>query len=234
MKKYSVLTATLAMFACTTFVLTAGEIEREELGSSTIKFSECPKAVQKTMTREARGAKIKMVDLECRDDKVVFEADVVIDGRNYEILVTPNGKLLAKVLDEDPESTVIEMKLKDCPKTVQKALIREADGAEIDLVDKMSSAGRDLYEIDVEIDDVNYEIIVTASGVLISKQMDEEEVEEGEEGENSLAKSDEDEDEEDMDEDEDKIIEQDSNEEEINYPKFSLALPPLAIKNNFS
>ena len=106
----------------------ANEANRKESESSTIKFSDCPKAVQKTLTREARGAKIKTVDLECHDEMVVFEADVIIEGRNYEILVSPKGKLLAKVLDEDPESTVVEMKLADCPKPVRKALARETDG----------------------------------------------------------------------------------------------------------
>ena len=52
--------------------------------------------------------------------------------------------------------------------------MREADGATIAKVDKMSSAGRDLYEIDVEIDDVNYEIIVTVDGVLVSKRVDDD------------------------------------------------------------
>ena len=64
--------------------------------------------------------------------------------------------------------------MNDCPKLVRKALVREADGATIAKVDKMSSAGRDLYEIDVEIDDVNYEIIVTVDGVLVSKRVDDD------------------------------------------------------------
>jgi uncharacterized membrane protein YkoI len=66
-----------------------------------IKFSDCPAAVQKTLKREANGAKIEKVDLETAHGKPVYEVDVKIDGRNYEILVAEDGLLLSKALDED-------------------------------------------------------------------------------------------------------------------------------------
>jgi hypothetical protein len=165
------------------------EIENEE-DSVAIKFSECPAAVQKTLTREARGAKIDKVDLESKDGRVVFEADVVIDGKNYEILVAPNGALIAKKLDEDEEENEVEMKLADCPAAVQKTLMREADGATIDEVDKITTEGRNLYKVNVKIDGRNFDVVVTEEGLLLSKELDEDE-------------DDEDEDDEDEDEDED-------------------------------
>ena len=165
-----------------TFVMFAAESEKDEDGAA-IKFSECPAAVQKTLTREARGAKIETVDLESEDGQVVFEADVVIDGKNYELLVAPNGALISKKLDEDIEEHEVEMKLADCPAAVQKTLTREADGAKIDKVDKLSKEGHNLYEIDVKIDGKNYEVIVTEEGLLVSKSLDEGEEGEGEEGE---------------------------------------------------
>jgi hypothetical protein len=168
---------TLAVGFGGSFAVFAFEKEKED--AVAIKFSECPAAVQKTLTREARGAKIDKVDLESDDGRVVFEADVVIDGKNYEILVAPNGALIAKKLDEDEEEKEVEMKLADCPAAVQKTLKREADGAKIDKVDKMSKEGRNLYEIDVKIDGRNYEVIVTEEGLLLSKELDEEDEEEG-------------------------------------------------------
>ena len=80
---------------------------------------------------------------------------------------------------EEEEENEVVMKLADCPAAVQKTLKREADGATIDKVDKMSKEGRNLYEIDVKIDGKNYEVIVTEEGLLLSKELDEEDEEEG-------------------------------------------------------
>ena len=180
MTKLAVWMLTIAVGFGGTLAVFAFEKEKEdEEEAVAIKFSECPLAVQKTLTREARGAKIETVDLESEDGRVVFEADVKIDGKNYEILVAPNGALIAKKLDEEEEENEVVMKLEDCPAAVQKTLKREADGATIDKVDKMSKEGRNLYEIDVKIDGRNYEVIVTEEGLLLSKGLDEEDEEEG-------------------------------------------------------
>jgi uncharacterized membrane protein YkoI len=64
-----------------------------------VQLSDCPKPVQKTLTREANGAKIDKVDKETRYGKPVYEVDVKIDGRNYEILVAEDGVLLSKAID---------------------------------------------------------------------------------------------------------------------------------------
>ena len=70
-----------------------------------VAFKELPKAVRKTLEREANGEKIKTVDKEEQDGKTVYEADVKIDGTNYEILVDEHGKLLSKKIDEEDEAT---------------------------------------------------------------------------------------------------------------------------------
>jgi hypothetical protein len=69
-----------------------------------IKFSEAPAAVQKTLTDEAKGAKIETLDQETsKSGKVVYEADVKIDGTNYEIVVAPDGKLIHKKIDKEED-----------------------------------------------------------------------------------------------------------------------------------
>ncbi len=64
-----------------------------------IQFSQAPEAVQKTLTREAEGNAIQTVDKEMKHDKTIYEADVKIDGKNYEIKVAEDGTLLVKKLD---------------------------------------------------------------------------------------------------------------------------------------
>lgn len=70
-----------------------------------VKLNECPPAVQATLAKEAKGAKkpIESVDKEtAKDGKVIYEADVVLeDGKNYEIQVDADGKLVSKKIDNE-------------------------------------------------------------------------------------------------------------------------------------
>jgi hypothetical protein len=43
------------------------------------------------------------VDKETDDGKTVYEADVTLNGHNYEIRVAPDGTLISKKLDEEGE-----------------------------------------------------------------------------------------------------------------------------------
>jgi uncharacterized membrane protein YkoI len=159
--------ATMVMISLT---CTSSSIRGEEL-----KLSDCPDAVQKTFQREANGAKIDEVEKESEDGETIYETDVTIDGKQYEIRVAGDGTLLEKALEDDEnEGEEVEMKLADCPAAVQKTFKREANGADIDVVDKETKDGKAVYEVDVKIDGKNYEIRVADDGILISKTLDEE------------------------------------------------------------
>ena len=75
--------------------------EGEEGNEQKISFAEVPAAAQRTLTDEAKGNKIDTVDKETDEGKTIYEADVPINGRNYEIRVAPDGTLLSKKLDEE-------------------------------------------------------------------------------------------------------------------------------------
>jgi uncharacterized membrane protein YkoI len=147
-----------------------------------LKLAECPAAVQKTLKREANGAKIDEVEKEAEDGKTIYEADVTIDGKKYDITVAEDGTLLEKALEEDEDADdgkkgeEVEVKRSDCPVAVQKTLKREANGASIDAVGKETKDGKIIFEVDVKIDGKNYEIRVAEDGILISKVLDEEDV----------------------------------------------------------
>ena len=64
---------------------------------TTIKFSEAPEAVQKTIKEEAKGATVDTLTKEVEDGKTTYEAEnVTIDGKKYDIEVGADGKLLEK------------------------------------------------------------------------------------------------------------------------------------------
>src|SRR3982750_496661 len=86
-----------AAFSGMGFSLTSARAaEAKEEAETKLSLKEVPAAVRKTLTREAGGSKIKGVDKERRDGKLVYETDVEIDGENYEIVVDARGKLISK------------------------------------------------------------------------------------------------------------------------------------------
>jgi uncharacterized membrane protein YkoI len=99
----------------------------------------------------------------------ITRVEVLIDGKIYEIEVAEDGILQEKKLKGAAE---IAVNLTDCPAAVQRTLNREANGAKIDKVDKDTTHGRPVYEIDVNIDGRNYEILVAEDGLLLSKELD--------------------------------------------------------------
>jgi hypothetical protein len=195
MKKAWMGTMMLAAVIVGVAVPSAFAAEKEDEKEVKIKFAECPAAVQKTLQREAGGAKIEEVEKESEDGKTNYEAEVKIGGKNYSIEVAEDGTLLEKELDE--EETEVEIKLADCPAAVQKSLQSEVGGVKIGKVDKETAHGHTVYEIDVAIDGKNYEIIVNEDGLLLTKKLDQDE--EKEDG-----KDDDDDDDDDDDEKEDK------------------------------
>ena len=77
----------------------AEEKEKEEGNETKMKLANVPAAVQKTLAEESKGAKIETVDKETDEGKTIYEADVQINGKNYEIKVLEDGTLLSKKLD---------------------------------------------------------------------------------------------------------------------------------------
>ena len=75
--------------------------EEKESDEVKVAFDKIPAPVQQTFNKETGGVAIKEVDQEKLDGKDVYEADVVIGGTNYEIVVAPDGKLVSKKIDNE-------------------------------------------------------------------------------------------------------------------------------------
>lgn len=77
--------------------------EREDEDEIEMTLDQVPAAVREGLQREAGGAAIAEVEKEDENGKVVYEADVTIDGKNWEIVVDESGKLVSRKLDDDDE-----------------------------------------------------------------------------------------------------------------------------------
>jgi uncharacterized membrane protein YkoI len=65
-----------------------------------LSIDEIPKVVRATILRHARGGEIKEIELEDEGGKIIYEAEVIIGGREVDLKVAPNGRLLSKETDE--------------------------------------------------------------------------------------------------------------------------------------
>ena len=78
--------------------------EKEEEGDEVkMKFTDVPSAVQKTLTEQAMGEKIDTVDKETSKGHVVYETDVKHGGKEWEIRVAEDGKLISKKVEGEKE-----------------------------------------------------------------------------------------------------------------------------------
>jgi uncharacterized membrane protein YkoI len=82
-----------------------GDDDKNEKGESSVEMTldQVPPAVRATIEAQAAGAKIEEVDKETENGATVYETDVTVEGKEYEIKVAEDGKLISKKLEEDDE-----------------------------------------------------------------------------------------------------------------------------------
>jgi uncharacterized membrane protein YkoI len=78
-----------------------GEKEGKEENEVKMSIDQVPAPARAALMREAGGATIKTVDKEESNGKVIYETDVMMNGKNWEIKVDADGKLVSKKLDNE-------------------------------------------------------------------------------------------------------------------------------------
>jgi hypothetical protein len=69
------------------------EVEENE---TKVTLDQVPLPAREALKREAQGAPITTVDKEDHNGQIIYETDVTINGKNVEIKVDPDGKLISK------------------------------------------------------------------------------------------------------------------------------------------
>ena len=75
----------------------------DDEGAVEVKLEDCPKAVQDTIKQEAGSGKIEEIEKETENGRTLYEAEVVIGGKTYELTVGEDGTLIGKEAEEDDE-----------------------------------------------------------------------------------------------------------------------------------
>ena len=68
-----------------------------------VQMEQLPVAAKATLMKEAGAGKIEEVEQMTRNGRRVYEADVMMDGKKWEIMVRDDGQLIKKELDEETD-----------------------------------------------------------------------------------------------------------------------------------
>jgi uncharacterized membrane protein YkoI len=77
--------------------------ESDEGDEVKMSINDIPAPARDSLMKEAPGATITTVDKESRKGVTVYEADAMIGGKNWEIVVDANGKVISKREDDESE-----------------------------------------------------------------------------------------------------------------------------------
>ncbi|MBE9492388.1 MAG: PepSY-like domain-containing protein [Bacteroidetes bacterium] len=150
-----------------------------------------PSAVQKAFdTKYPKAENIKWEQEEAND----WEAEFKLDGKEMSAIFDNSGKWL---------ETETEVKKKDLPAEVFKSLSIEFDGFEIDEVEFVEKPDFKGYEIALEKEETEVEVLVTKTGEITIKKVNAEDEDEDDENEDEDDEDDDDEGNDDEDDDDD-------------------------------
>jgi len=84
-----------------------------------VSRAEVPAAVMATLEREAAGGTIGEIEKEMEGGRIVYTAEVIINGEEWEIEVAEDGRLLGKELEADADTETAQ----DVAKLVEKVAV---------------------------------------------------------------------------------------------------------------
>ncbi len=138
------------------------QLNRSASDGVSVRIDDVPAEVRQTLEREAGGAKIESLVRTTEDGQEVYEAELTKNGRATELEILPTG-LVYKVEEQ--------MSPAELPDAVLDTVQREVPTGKITGVDREFQNGRTTYEIDVELQLHEWELVVMPDGTLVSKEV---------------------------------------------------------------
>ena len=128
-----------------------------------------PAPVKATVLKEAPGAKVQAIARETQDGKTVYAIVLEENGKEVELRVDSEGKLLGQ--DVRMGGTV---SIEKVPPPVKATILKEAGGGKIEQIIPLPMEGKMLYLVDVTGKDKGLSLRVAADGTLVGKEIHEQ------------------------------------------------------------
>jgi len=136
--------------------------------TASVKLTDVPEPVRKTIQMEAKGREVADIDRETWNGRTVYEVEFAQTGRNAQIHVAEDGTI---VKDERAGKELKELfmgtQVEDTPPPVQATIKREAGTREIADIDRETRTGRTLYEVEIKQPGRNFELHVAEDGSIV-------------------------------------------------------------------
>ncbi|MBC8105360.1 MAG: hypothetical protein H7Z14_02125 [Anaerolineae bacterium] len=68
-----------------------------------VTMDQLPAAVKATLAKEVGSGKVEEIDKDTENGRTIYEADVMLDGKKWEIKIGEDGQLIKKALDEEKD-----------------------------------------------------------------------------------------------------------------------------------
>ena len=121
-----------------------------------VKMRDLPEAVKKTVREQSQGATIHGLAMETENGQTAYEVELKINGHNKDVIIDPNGGVLA--VEE-------EVAINSLPPAVKAELVRRAGKGRILSVESITKNGVLVeYEAQVRTAGKRSEIKVSADG----------------------------------------------------------------------
>src|SRR5437867_6190605 len=128
----------LAVSACFLFLGTAWA----EGGEQKVKMSDLPKAVQKTVQEQSKGATVRGLSKEVEDGKTYYEVEMTVDGHGKDVTIDGAGTVVE--VEE-------EVALSSLPPAVKSALEKKAGAGKIVKIESVTKGSAIVaYEAKIE------------------------------------------------------------------------------------
>lgn len=157
--------------------------KKETLTKESIKLTDLPEAVQKAIKDFARGGEIKEVEKVCRGPEMWYEAEVLKEGKEWDLMIGQDGSILeAKEEKEEEEEKEEgeeekEIKLEELPEPVKKTIAEVAKGSEIKELEVVQKQDKIYYKAEFIKDGKEVEVKVDKEGKVLSQKIEKAEAE---------------------------------------------------------
>lgn len=138
----------------------------------TISLDKVPEAVRQTIEKYAEGAEIKEIELEKKNDKEVYEVEILKDGKEVDFAVSSDGQFLGFEEEEEEEGEKEEeiekeIELAQAPQAVQDAISKIVGDNPIKKVIEETEEGVASYEAEYTVGDVEHSVECAATGEIL-------------------------------------------------------------------
>jgi hypothetical protein len=122
-----------------------------------VKMKDLPPAVQKTVTEQTKGARIKGMSKEVEKGKTMYEVEIMVNGKSRDLLIDASGSLVSV---EEPVA------IDSIPPAAKAAIEKLAAGGKIKGVESVTKGQTVTYEAVIVKGVKKSEVMVAADGSI--------------------------------------------------------------------